>query len=469
MRTEYRRDLQHSYLVIIMEEMEEISYPIRMITENQIPGLLSCSCKRIDKDLLLYYDISARVPLSERCLCRKVTGDEVISLVRKLLKALGAMEEYLLDGNSLCLKPEYIYTDPQMEEIQFCYIPGENRNAAESFRELLEGILPVLDHQRQEEMMVGYGLYHYAVQGDFSIDGLRQHLEQYGRERRKDCEGAKTDSEELAESGEFISKSIVKDSQEWDTDRIEREKHEAALEAFFQAEEPEEKDFRFSAVGIMTAIVGIYGLAGWCLWRNYPDYLWMWGGAGLILLAVIFLFFVVKKKRCKTEKPEEKPEENPEQEMKKNDRSSEYNREQILSGMEYEEFGRERHRAEKYENADFTRVLQPASQNGIRTYTGVYILEEKIPYPGRMVHLKDENIQFWGQMEGMADVILPSQAVSRLHARVRREEGRYYLQDLNSRNGTWVNQQQVPVNQEIEIKEGDEIRLADLVYHFRRV
>lgn len=53
MRTEYRRDLQHSYLVIIMEEMEEISYPIRMITENQIPGLLSCSCKRIDKDLLL--------------------------------------------------------------------------------------------------------------------------------------------------------------------------------------------------------------------------------------------------------------------------------------------------------------------------------------------------------------------------------------------------------------------------------
>ena len=63
---------------------------------------------------------------------------------------------------------------------------------------------------------------------------------------------------------------------------------------------------------------------------------------------------------------------------------------------------------------------------------------------------------------------MPSGAVSRLHARIRMDEDKCYLRDLNSKNGTWVNGQEVQGEKEIEIKEGDEIRFADLTYILRR-
>ena len=68
----------------------------------------------------------------------------------------------------------------------------------------------------------------------------------------------------------------------------------------------------------------------------------------------------------------------------------------------------------------------------------------------------------------MADVLLPSSAISRLHARIRIDKGHCYLCDMNSKNGTWVNGRALPGEKEIEIRAGDEIRFADLTYVLRR-
>ncbi len=41
------------------------------------------------------------------------------------------------------------------------------------------------------------------------------------------------------------------------------------------------------------------------------------------------------------------------------------------------------------------------------------------------------------------EVVLPERQVSRQHARIFREDDSFYLEDLESRNGTWVNQEQL--------------------------
>jgi len=61
----------------------------------------------------------------------------------------------------------------------------------------------------------------------------------------------------------------------------------------------------------------------------------------------------------------------------------------------------------------------------------------------------------------------PSQAVSRLHGRIRMEGKCFYLRDMNSRNGTWVNGRLLEGEQEVKLEEGDEIQFADLIYRFR--
>ena len=52
-------------------------------------------------------------------------------------------------------------------------------------------------------------------------------------------------------------------------------------------------------------------------------------------------------------------------------------------------------------------------------------------------------------------ICLPSSTVSRRHAQVRREGGQYYLQDLNSTNGTLLNRE--PVIGEELLHDRDEI------------
>ncbi len=56
------------------------------------------------------------------------------------------------------------------------------------------------------------------------------------------------------------------------------------------------------------------------------------------------------------------------------------------------------------------------------------------------------------------DVIIPERQISRQHIRITRAEKNFFIEDLDSRNGTWVNDQRL--EGETELHDGDEINLA---------
>jgi pSer/pThr/pTyr-binding forkhead associated (FHA) protein len=60
---------------------------------------------------------------------------------------------------------------------------------------------------------------------------------------------------------------------------------------------------------------------------------------------------------------------------------------------------------------------------------------------------------------GECDLVLPERQVSREHIRIFREGNLYYLTDLDSKNGTWVNGKQVK-DTTVPLKDGDEIQIA---------
>lgn len=61
-----------------------------------------------------------------------------------------------------------------------------------------------------------------------------------------------------------------------------------------------------------------------------------------------------------------------------------------------------------------------------------------------------------------ADIPLLDDKVSRVHCGIRLSEGKFYLKDLKSRNGTYVNGQRV--EDTIEIKAGDRIQIGSTVF-----
>jgi hypothetical protein len=62
------------------------------------------------------------------------------------------------------------------------------------------------------------------------------------------------------------------------------------------------------------------------------------------------------------------------------------------------------------------------------------------------------------------DVVLPDPTVSRHHARLTFRRGQWYLEDLNSSNGTYVNN--IRINRPAPLMEGDELRFGDEVLDF---
>jgi pSer/pThr/pTyr-binding forkhead associated (FHA) protein len=56
-----------------------------------------------------------------------------------------------------------------------------------------------------------------------------------------------------------------------------------------------------------------------------------------------------------------------------------------------------------------------------------------------------------------SDIFLDDVTVSRRHAEIRREDGRFFVKDLGSLNGTYVNLQRV---EEAELADGDEVQIG---------
>ena len=494
MKMDYRRDLQHNYLVA--EDGEDTgNYITRMMTENQVQGLLGCECRRIDQKKLYYYDITSKISLAEKCRYKKIKGSEVLLVVQGLLQVLVQLEEYLIPADRICLDWNYIYLDPASGQPSFCCLPVTEKELEQGVRELLEELLPRLDHQEQDGVSVVYELYQYAVRESFSVMELQGVLERRMLEQRKSLrresqmygekensfpsEDGYANTEEAGRSylaGE--RKSIQEESvRSWEKEkragksaggreeeqfRTDRRNHERALKDFFSVEEEENETDRERnlPVGLLAGICAgvLYGLTGYAVWEYFPGYLGIWGAIGVIA-ALSFLIWQVTVKRRKKEDSQIAEQFAMYQEPA--GKSLDFPRQAVGEWEEKEEEAEEVSSWENripWENNNYTQLLSAGRKEG-----GL-ILKELHPVSGRQFRIDKTHPTIIGQLKDQADIVLPSTAVSRVHASIEQRAGSWYLKDLNSRNGTWVNDQELYGEEEKELTTGDQIQFADLVY-----
>jgi serine phosphatase RsbU (regulator of sigma subunit)/pSer/pThr/pTyr-binding forkhead associated (FHA) protein len=82
--------------------------------------------------------------------------------------------------------------------------------------------------------------------------------------------------------------------------------------------------------------------------------------------------------------------------------------------------------------------------------------------PGQRVTLDAEKIVLGRDPE--CHVVIPMNSVSRRHAQILRTGGHYFIEDLQSRNGTYVNHQ--AIGQRTALKNNDRIRICDFLATF---
>lgn len=69
-----------------------------------------------------------------------------------------------------------------------------------------------------------------------------------------------------------------------------------------------------------------------------------------------------------------------------------------------------------------------------------------------------------GKLSSQSDIVLEHSSVSRVHAKIQRYGKDYYLCDMNSTNGTFLNGQRLAIKEPVKIQPGDEIAFARVRY-----
>src|SRR5262249_35254904 len=81
--------------------------------------------------------------------------------------------------------------------------------------------------------------------------------------------------------------------------------------------------------------------------------------------------------------------------------------------------------------------------------------------PGQRINL-DGTEFVMGRDPKFCQIHIQNNAVSRQHAKITRIQTEFYIEDLDSRNGTWVNNQEI--KQRTLLKDSDRIKICDCLY-----
>lgn len=91
-----------------------------------------------------------------------------------------------------------------------------------------------------------------------------------------------------------------------------------------------------------------------------------------------------------------------------------------------------------------------------------WLIVKKSPCFRRGHILKVRSGAIYGHSESKADVLIDDDKVSGIHMRIQIKENQFFLVDLGSSNGTWLNDKEVVGS--VEIHQDDEIKIGDTIF-----
>ena len=180
MKVNYFRERKEHHIVIAAGECKCPAYQMRMMEENSINELVVPVVRQMNGDGLYDYSITGCQSLQTYAELSPISGQVLAVLVKTLNRVLEEMERYLVDGDYLVLRPEFIYLKVKgeaVQEVRFCFFPFYGQAAEDQMRELLKYVLNEVDYQEKAAVELAYELFHQSQQEDFLIRQLKRLVE----------------------------------------------------------------------------------------------------------------------------------------------------------------------------------------------------------------------------------------------------------------------------------------------------
>ncbi|MCM1307484.1 MAG: FHA domain-containing protein, partial [Butyrivibrio sp.] len=337
---------------------------------------------------------------------REIGAEDMRKLVKTLKKACDAVGEFLLDLDGIVLEPNMIFTDAERSRFMLCYFSGKKTGFEEDIKSLFEYVMGRLCHSDGEAVTIAYGIYKRINNGENSPSKLFE-LEE--RCKSQVCETV----EERTEVREVIPEEVYSEE--------EREDRRPFYAMYALA--------GIAGIGFVLFLAGAVlpnfaplgmngaGCAGGCVIIGAAAFLgYKWFDShrdGFIRVTTVRTKIPFEKKEVRIIVPDKSGEED--------------NLTVVLSG-----------------DAQGAHYLRWEDISGAHKYE----IGERAVIVGCDAKKADCTIRLPG--------------ISRMHARISKEDDAYYIKDLNSTNGTVVDGRELSCFELCPINAGSKIILGNV-------
>lgn len=457
-KVKYFKDLNHNYIIINTRLREgKLDYQHRMITRNHIKNLLSCKIKFLNEESHFYYEISSKQNIKNVFEKTEMDLKQLYRLFEGMRAAEKEMENFLLDSQCLLLCPEYIYAEPETEEYFFIYYPYYMEELNEK-----------------------------NVEGNMSVMSLPEFLVNKVKPDDKIAVAAVYKIYELIQDEKFIISEVMKIFESGMSDDVVYEKddihlshndenkydykyeHENSINNDLHEEE-ETINYESSnnlarkntmAVLILSILCVMAAAAVFCVSYFYSLSLEekIVSIAGIIVLVILSGFFLVyflfnfTKQRDGGLK--EKQTAHEEDNMKISNsiiQQPELQKSMVL------DISQKAALKEDYGNTVFLEASIIKKENKLYGTN-----------KGNKYHIDLTQLPcIIGKLAGSVDVVIKDKTISRIHAKLWKQEEEIYVSDMNSTNGTFKNGLRLEPNEIAAIEPGDELRFGEMTFRYR--
>lgn len=425
MNISFKKDINKSYMVIEkVREFSDNNYMIKMLSENRITGLLPIGYENINGQYNLLYDISSRQAFSKIFETQKLSFRQIRALIFSMKGLLRSLDEYLLDENNIILKQECIFADPEGEIYEYCYYPYYGGNLVLEIRELFTKMLSEVDYDDENAVRLIYEIHSEVQNENFTIDNLMTVCQNVIEDKRFSV--PQTDRREFLEpAGRSREPFPMQTGIEEFQLQPEALSFEDAPGPAEDAYQPEEEQPFFERVRMYFKGNG------------FMDFLEDLNN-GVFMEKVRHCGSVPKTPPAFVPAEGVPPAAKPEFEYVdlENDFSDIFAEDNLYVGNS---------------RAGTVLLKQNERDNhvlvGRKSQQGVQFEISGLPFT-------------IGKNADKSNACLQEPTVSRLHARIYGEGNVYYIEDLNSTNGTYLNEQRLSAYTKTPIEEGDILRFA---------
>ena len=477
MRAEYKRDMNHNYLILYGEdEINTDAYQVRMLVGNVIPSVLKCRIQGMDGRFLIYFDITSKQALNILYEERKMKIEDLNLIFGGFVQVMDDAAEYLINPGQFLLSPEYMYADVEKKKIYFCMMPGYEKDIKNQFQLLAEYILPKIDHEDSQAVLLGYGVYKRTMEDCFHLEHIKEELYKVQGQKDREKEAEKDIWKSGEENQDVLNIHIQEDYLEDD---------ESGMEFVREGEAPKKRGLLYKAgmIGVAAVLLCLITVA---VLSGYLPYMETGTVLGIIIVlaaGVMLVTYIIKKKKNPGIYPRKNIRERENETLRKKTKT---NTEIKTNTADYDKSGSEWFGRDSLEMSEINKVKQQIPTEEKRekrlyeqshpdygetvvlsagAVSGPASLVSKEPGELATIYL-NEDLTVIGKLENACDAVIDLPTVSRIHAKIRKREEAYYLTDMNSRNGTSVNGRLLRPEEEYQLEPEDEIDFAQARYIF---